>query len=174
MTELQTMLLPFYPAIKAVHVFFVAMWTFSTAVAYRYYVVPVFHQWLKNKDDKALTEKRNWTFEAFDRGVVLEHFAFPVILITGVTMVWLNQWPMNQVYWLTAKLLVVAVIFVPMEIVDYHISHWGGRKTLALEAGDQDRYERQIQFHWKFFVTTAPLIRIFTPLAFFLAVAKPF
>lgn len=174
MDQLQALLQPYYLVFKWIHVFFVAMWAFSTAVAYRYYVVPVFNQWLKDRNNPELTEKRNWTFEAFDRGVILEHVAFPVILLTGLTMLWLNDWPLDKVYWLTVKLMIVAIFFIPMEIVDYHISHFGGRKALSLAANDADRYERQIQYHWKFFRVTAPIVRIGVPAVFFLAVAKPF
>lgn len=174
MTDLQDTLSPFYPLIKTIHLLFVAMWTFSTAVAYTHYVVPVYRRWLKNKNDPALRDLRNWAFDAFDRGVILEHVAFPIILITGVAMVWLNGWPLDQVSWLTVKLVIVALIFLPMEIVDYHLSHFGGRKALALAAGDAELYERRIHFHWKFFVTSAPLIIAFAPLTYYLAVAKPF
>lgn len=174
MDTLHAALGPYYLVFKWVHLFFVAMWAFSTAVAYRYYLVPVFRAWLKDEADPQLIEKRNWVFAAFDRGAVLEHIAFPIILVTGLTMVWLNGWALDQLTWLTAKLVIVVLIFIPMEVVDYHISHFGGRKALALEADDQDRYERQIAFHWKFFVVTEKIVRIFVPLVFFLAVVKPF
>lgn len=167
-------LAPYYLVFKWVHFFFVAMWAFSTAVAYRYYVVPAFRAWLGDRTDGAKLGRRDEMIAAFDRGAVLEHIAFPVILITGVTMVWLNGWRLDELSWLTAKLAVVVLIFIPMEVVDYHISHFGGRKELALQANDLARYERQIAFHWRFFVVTEKIVRIFVPLVFFLAIVKPF
>lgn len=174
MNALHSALAPYYLEIKWVHLFFVAMWAFSTAVAYRYYVVPAFRAWLGDKSNPPLIEKRDAMIKAFDRGAVLEHIAFPIILLTGVTMVWLNGWPLDQLNWLTVKLMIVGLIFIPMEVVDYHISHFGGRKGLALAAGDVARYERQIAFHWEFFRVTEKIVRVFVPLVFFLAVVKPF
>ena len=174
MTDLFAFFQPYYLILKWVHLFFVAMWAFSTAVAYRYYLVPVFRAWLANKDDAAIIEKRNWTFKAFDRGAVLEHVAFPIILVTGLMLVWLGGWRIDELNWLAVKLLIVALIFVPMEIVDYHISHFGGRKSLSLKTNDIESYERKIQFHWLFFRVTERLVVIFVPLVFFLAVVKPF
>lgn len=174
MTVIHDLLAPYYLVFKWVHLFFVAMWAFSTAVAYRYYVVPAFMAWMAKPEDAALKERRDWSIRAFDDGVILEHIAFPVILVTGATMVWLNGWALNEVYWLTVKLAIIAVVFIPMEVVDYHISHFAGRKSLSLAAGEADRYEAQVAFHWKFFVITAKLVRIFVPLVFFLAVVKPF
>lgn len=172
--SLHDVLTPYYLVFKWVHLIFVAMWAFSTAVAYRYYVVPAFRAWLSNRSEPELIKRRDMTIRAFDRGAALEHIAFPIVLITGVVMVWLNDWPLDQLTWLTAKLLIVAVIFIPMEIVDYHISHFGGRKALAIQAGDRARYERQVAFHWKFFVVTEKIVLVFVPLVFFLAIVKPF
>lgn len=170
MAALHDALAPYYLVFKWVHLIFVAMWAFSTAVAYRYYVAPAFQAWMANRSAPELVKRRDLMIRAFDRGVVLEHIAFPFILFTGVTMVWLNGWPLDQVTWLTAKLAIVVLLFIPMEVVDYHISHFGGRKAVS----DQDRYERQIAFHWKFFVVTEKIVLIFVPLVFFLAVVKPF
>lgn len=171
---LHAALAPYYLVFKWAHLLFVAVWAFSTAVAYSYYVAPAFRAWMANKTEPELIRRRDAMIRAFDRGVVLEHVAFPGLLVTGLTMVWLNGWPLDQLNWLTAKLLIVALVFIPMEVVDYHISHLGGRKALALQADDHARYERQVGFHWLFFRVTEKLVLAFVPLVFFLAVVKPF
>lgn len=151
----------------------VAMWSFSTAVAYRNYILPAFHGWLKEPDNEARIARRNDAMERFDRGAVLEHFAFPVVLITGLLMVWTAGWDWQALNWLGVKLLIVAIVFVPMECMDYYISHGGGNKHRIRLTGDTARYERMIRFHWQFFRITTPLVVVLIPLLFYLAVAKP-
>ena len=171
--ELRTLLLPWYLQIKFVHLFMVAMWSFSTMVAFRNYMVPAFRAWRKNQEDASLIATRNDCMERFDDGAILEHVAFPVILITGPLMVWLAGWSWQEVNWLTLKLAIVLLIFIPMELVDYYISHLGGNKAKIRAAGNPQRYETMIRFHWTFFRITTPLITVFVPLLFYLAVTKP-
>ncbi|MBP6877534.1 MAG: hypothetical protein KBC34_05905 [Phenylobacterium sp.] len=174
LTALRDALAPHYLIFKWVHLLVVAMWAFSTAVAYTHYVVPAFKAWLGDRSEPELIKRRDLAIRAFDRGVVLEHVAFPTILVSGLVMVWLNQAPLDQLSWLTVKLLIVALVFIPMEVVDYHISHFGGRKALSLQAEDLPRYERQVSFHWLFFRVTDKIVVVFVPVVFFLAVVKPF
>ncbi|MDX1734690.1 MAG: hypothetical protein R3228_09990 [Halioglobus sp.] len=173
MEELRALLQPWYLHFKFVHLFMVAMWSFSTAVAYRNYILPAFHAWQRNPADEAVLAVRNRSMENFDRGAVLEHFAFPFVLLSGLAMVWLAGWNWQSVNWLTLKLAIVLVIFLPIETVDYYISHMGGNKRRIRLAGDMDRYETMVRFHWRFFRVTTPLIVVFVPLAFYLAVTKP-
>ena len=166
-------LLPYYLQIKFVHLFMVAMWAFSTAVAYRNYIVPVFRAWQAAPDDADRVAARNLAMERFDKGAVLEHVAFPLVLISGLLMVWLAGWPWQELNWLAVKLAIIGIIFVPMEAVDYYISHGGGNKRRIRHSGDMERYEAMTVFHWGFFRVTTPLVVIFIPLLFYLAVTKP-
>ena len=104
----------------------VALWAFSTAVAYRNYIVPAFRAWQREPDNPVAIARRNEFMERFDRGAVLEHVAFPFVLLSGLLMVWLAGWSWQDVNWLSLKLGIVLIIFVPVEIVDYYISHMGG------------------------------------------------
>ena len=61
----------------------VAVWAFSTAVAYRNYIVPAFRAWQREPHNAAAIARRNEFMERFDRGVVLEHIAFPLVLAGG-------------------------------------------------------------------------------------------
>lgn len=172
MEELRTLLLPWYLQIKFVHLLFVMIWSFSTAVAYSWYVRSAWLGWQHNKDDPQRLERRNWAMEQFDKGAVLEHIAFPIVLITGGTMFWLAGWGTSS-HWLMAKLLLITLIFVPMEIFDYWISHFGGSKEQWRLKGDMKRYEKLMQWHWRFFQITTPLVIIVIPIIIYLAVTKP-
>ena len=65
MEALHGALLPYYLEIKFVHLFMVAMWSFSTAVAYRNYIVPIFRAWQAAPDDPQRVAARclGWTAE---------------------------------------------------------------------------------------------------------------
>ena len=80
---LQSTFAPYYLYIKFVHVFFVMIWAWSTAVAYGWYVKGAFLNWVDNPEDTEIIKRRNYAIEQFDRGVILEHIAFPIILVTG-------------------------------------------------------------------------------------------
>ncbi len=156
-----------------VHLLAVALWAFSTAVAYMYYVAPVFRAWQRNPQDAGAVARRNEFMERFDRGVIIEHVAFPLLLATGVLMVWLAGWAWQDVNWLSLKLGIVFIIFVPIEIMDYYLSHFGGNKKKIRVAGNAERYEAMTRLHWQFFRVSTPLVIVFVPILFYLAVTKP-
>jgi hypothetical protein len=171
--ELRTLLQPWYLQIKFIHLLMVAMWSFSTAVAYRNFIVPIFRAWQADPGNIAHIANRDEAIERFDRGAILEHVAFPIVLTSGLLMVWLAEWNWHSVNWLTLKLVVILVIFLPMEAVDYHLSHFRGNKRRIRLLGDTQRYESTVRFHWRFFRITTPLVVVFIPLLFYLAITKP-
>lgn len=169
---IQSAFAPYYIYIKFVHVFFVMIWAWSTAVAYTWYVKGTFLRWEKNPNDPTLIERRNWAIEQFDKGVVMEHIAFPVILITGPILYLIGPWSLDFT-WMLVKLTVVVFIFVPMEIADYWLSHFGGNKAKLKHKQQMDKYEQAIQQHWKFLKLTTPVVMLFVPAVIFLAIVKP-
>lgn len=156
-----------------IHLLAVALWSFSTAVAYIYYVAPAFRAWERHPRDAGALARRNEFMERFDRGAIIEHVAFPLLLATGVLLVWLAGWSWREVNWLGVKLGIVLLVFVPMEIIDYYISHFGGNKRRIRHSGNPERYEAMTRFHWLFFRVSTPLVMIFVPILFYFAVAKP-
>jgi len=171
--EIRSLLLPWYLHVKFIHLLAVAVWSFSTAVAYWRYILPVFRAWEASPGDPERVAARNLAIERFDKGAILEHIAFPVALLSGLALAWLASWPWRELNWLGMKLGIILVIFLPMEIVDYYISHMGGNKRRIRRSGDTARYESMIRFHWRFFRVTTPLVVVFIPLLFYLAVTKP-
>lgn len=170
---LRETLLPYYLYVKAAHLFFVAMWMWSTAAAYAYYLVPVFKAWRRNPDDPEVVAMRNWAIERFDQGATYEHIAFPMILLTGPIMYFLAGWSTGA-GWLALKLLIVLGIFLPIEILDYHLSHLGGNKRNVRRLNDPVAYETAIHRHWLFLVLSSPLVMVFILAVVVLAVVKPF
>lgn len=166
------LLVPWYMQIKLVHLLAVMVWLFSTAVAYQNYVVPAFKAWLATPDDAGAIAARNLAIERFDKGVILEHVAFPVIMTTGPILWWLSGFDASS-DWFVLKMLIVFGIFLPIEIADYHLSHLRGNKLRHRLAGDTDAYERHILLHWRFLVTVTWPIVFFGVSVVALAVLKP-
>lgn len=163
---------PWYLQFKFLHVFFAMVWAFSTAVAYSYYVKGAFLRWEREPDNAVAVQRRNWAIEQFDRGAVMEHVAFPILMLTGPLMIWLGPWGAESV-WLMVKLAVIALVFVPMEVFDYWLAHFGGNKEKLRKRNLPEKYERAIHLHWKFLKVTTPLVMVFVPLLVWLAVVKP-
>lgn len=172
MDELRALLQPWYLQIKFIHLLFVMIWSFSTAVAYSWYVKSAWIAWQHNPDDPDRLARRNWAMEQFDKGAALEHIAFPIVLVTGGLLVWVMGWGMES-HWLMLKLTLVILVFGPIEIFDYWISHLGGSKKQWRLKGDMQRYETLMQWHWRFFRISTPLVIIVIPAIIWLAVTKP-
>ncbi|BFM15111.1 hypothetical protein R50073_12940 [Maricurvus nonylphenolicus] len=170
---IQSTLGPYYLTIKWVHLFFAITWIMSVAGAYSYFLVPVVQQWRKNPHDEGAIRMRNWAFERFDQAVVYEHTAFPMFLITGILLVLVGGWT-TSAGWLVLKLSIVFVVILPMEAVDYYISHFGGNKRRMRDRGDDVAYEKAIHHHWWFFLVTSPPVAVFALIITYLAVLKPF
>ena len=171
---LHALLAPWYLWIKALHVFAAMVWAASTAVAYAYYLKPAFRRVRFRPGDAAARAERDRLMERFDRGVVLEHVAFPVLVLTAIAMLWLRGFELGGLSFLTVKLALGVLVFVPMEIADVWLSHLGGNKARIRASGDLARYERVMDLHWLFFRITEPIIVIVVPIVVLLAVAKPF
>lgn len=166
-------LAPYYLHIKFVHLLFVAMWFWSTSVAYTYYLVPLFRAWQQNPQEIDRIHLRNWAMERFDDGAILEHIAFPIVLLTGVLLTLISGWSPDA-GWFALKLVLVVLVFLPIEIVDYHLAHFGGNKQKLRESGAIEDYEDVLRVHWKFLVLSTPIVAVSITLVVFLAITKPF
>ena len=170
---IQNTLGPFYIYIKFVHLVFVMIWLWSTAVGFAYYLVPVFKAWRRNPEDRQIIDLRNWAIERFDHGAIYEHIAFPMVIITGPLLWIIGGWtPASG--WFLLKLLIVLGFFIPIEIADYHLSHFGGNKQRLRRSGDPVAYEKGIHKHWFYLVVISPPVMVFGIVVVYLAVVKPF
>ncbi len=169
---LRLTLTPYYLYIKFVHVLFATMWIWSASTAYAYYLLPVMKAWRRNPEDPEIIPVRNWAMERFDEVVIYEHVAFPIVLITGPLLYIAAGWNAGAA-WLDLKLLIVFGVFVPIEVMDYYLSHFGGNKHKLRASGDTVAYERAVHRHWWFFLVTTPAVMIYGTLVVLLAIAKP-
>ena len=77
------------------------------------------------------------------------------------------------------KLTIVVLVFLPIEVFDYWLSHFGGNKAKirrSIPDGDSlmsTRYERAIHYHWWFLIVTTPIISIAGVTVLYLAIDKP-
>lgn len=162
-----------YLQLKFVHLTAVMVWVWSTSVAYAYYLVPVFKAWRRNPHDLEVIRLRNWVMERFDQGAIYEHIALPVVLVTGPILFWVGGFD-TSVGWLMLKLLIVIGFFIPIEIIDYHLAHFGDAKHRYRARGDWVGYERAVHRHWWFLLVTSPLVMTAGVFVLFLAITKPF
>lgn len=162
-----------YLQLKFLHLTAVMVWVWSTSVAYAFYLVPVFKAWRRNPTDVEIIRLRNWVMERFDQGASYEHIALVVVLLTGPLLFWAGGFNAG-VGWLMLKLLIVFGLFVPIELVDLHLAHFGGAKQRFRAAGDWEGYERALHRHWWFLLVTSPTVMISGVFVLYLAIAKPF
>lgn len=172
MHTLHNLLAPWYIEIRFVHLLAVMAWIWSTSVAYVYYLVPAFKAWRRHPDDSGVIAIRDWVMDRFDRGAIIEHIAFPVVMISGPLLFVAGGWDTSAT-WLMLKLLIVFGLFLPIEVMDYHLSHFGGNKMKVLAHAGPAAREAKVHQHWLFLVVTTPLIVVFAMAVVFLAVLKP-
>ena len=172
--EIRTLLGPYYHYIKAVHVIAAALWAFSTAVAWVFYLKPALGRAARAPGDREARARRDLYLELFDRGAIVEHVALGVLVVTALAMIWLGRVDLTRWSFVTAKLWIGVVVIVPMEAIDIYLSHLGGNKARIRRTGDMARYERMVRHHTTFLRVTEPIVVVLVPLLFVLAVAKPF
>ena len=164
---------PYYLQLKFVHLLFVAMWFWSTSVAYSYYLVPLFRAWQSNPAEPDRVALRNWAMERFDDGAILEHVAFPVVLVTGLALMLVTGYT-PAAGWFAMKLCFVVLIFIPIEVMDYYLAHFGGNKEHIRTSGNLADYEPAIRRHWLFLVISTPVVIVTISYTLYLAIVKPF
>jgi len=172
--ELQTAIAPFYLYIKTLHVLSAAVWSFSTAVAWVYYLKPALLAARARPEDPARRARRDDFMDRFDRGAAFEHYAFALLIVTALLMLWLGNADLTRWNFLTAKVWLGVLVILPMEAFDIYLAHLGGNKARVRATGDTERYERVMAWHWTFFRITEPIVVVLVPTMFFLAIAKPF
>ncbi len=142
-------------------------------MAYTFYLVPLFRAWQQNPEQIDKIHLRNWAMERFDDGAIFEHIAFPIVLITGLLLMTIGGWSPNF-GWFALKLVLVVLVFLPIEILDYHLAHFGGNKEKIRNSGQIEAYEPVIRRHWLFLVISTPIVVVSITLVVYLAITKPF
>ena len=144
----------------------------SAVGAYVYYFRTTLFAAKKDPHNMELQRRLIWAYEQFDKTVVLEHIAFPVVLITGLLMFFMAGWSIDS-QWLLIKLVIVIGFFIPLEILDVWISHVLGPRISKHRESDVDGWNQGRALHWKFLKIVSPWVGITIPLVIFLTVVKP-
>ena len=165
---------PSYFYIQAIHVLAAAIWSFSTSVAYAYYLKPTLRSAARHPDDPAIRARRDEFMERFDRGAAFEHVAFAILVITALLMIWIRDVDLMRWNFIPFMFWVGVVVIVPMEAFDIWLSHLGGNKRKLRLAGDEEAYERAMQWHMTFLRVTEPIVIVLVPTMFVVAIVKPF
>ncbi|MDH4017529.1 MAG: hypothetical protein OEV20_09325 [Actinomycetota bacterium] len=130
----------------------------------------------KRPEDGELLRRERWVRRQFNLVVALEHLAFATLVVTGLMLMESVDWAYAGQSWLGWKLLLVFVIFIPMELLDVILSAWFGRAMKPdPEAADSDAstYARAARVQDLFLRATIPPVMIGIPVALYLAVVKP-
>jgi hypothetical protein len=172
--EMRAAVGPYYLYIKAIHVFSAGLWSFSTAVAWAFYLKPALLAARRNPEDPVLRGRRDELMRRFDKGAAIEHVAFGFLVLTALLMVWIGRVDLGQWSTITVLLWIGILVILPMEAFDIYLSHLGGNKTRLRALGDTEGYERAMDWHWKFLRITEPLVIVLVPTMFLVAIVKPF
>ncbi|WP_317931958.1 DUF2269 family protein [Halioxenophilus sp. WMMB6] len=161
-----------YGYVKFFHIFFMAMWAMSAVGAYIFYLRATIFEVRDNPENEELKKRLVWAYEQFDKTVILEHIAFPLLLITGAILYYLGGWSLAQ-HWLLVKLVIVIGFFIPLELLDIWISHILGPRITRRRNEFPDEWNSGRALHLKFLLKSSPMIRITVPIVILLAAAKP-
>lgn len=174
MDVLHGWLSPFFLQIKFVHLLSVMIWLWSASIAYSFLLVTAWKEWRKDPANRELRGRRDWVFFHYERGLVLEHSAMVVTLITGPLLIWLGDMDVLAMRWMLIKVVIVVIVLVPLEIMDSWLAHFGGNKRGLKEKGVSDeKFEEYMQLNWLFLKQSAPIAVLAILITLYLAVVKP-
>ena len=172
LSEIHDWLAPHYLTLKFIHLFFVMLWGFS-AIGGFWYLIVANREYAKNRNDEEMRRRKEWAQWHFNNVVVLEHIAFPLVILTGVTLFWVSDWPLDG-NWLFWKLVVVLGIFIPMEVMDTWLSHWHSPRAMREREANPQGYRAATRLHNRFLDISSWVVLFLVPGVIYLAVVKPF
>ena len=130
-----------------------------------------------------MKEKTNWKRIIYIIGVIslvigfLDPLEGSVVIAFGSFLIAISTYLTKDRHWkifFASLIMIIVGVFLPVEICDYYLSHFGGNKHRVRQSGDEVAYEKAMQQHWMFFLITSPPVVIFGLIIVFLAVTKPF
>lgn len=112
-----------YSLLKLIHLGSLILW-----------LGPAFGSWLVLKAIDSGHSYTNTTAakvsRAFFLTITLEHIAFVLLLVSGAVMA--LKYGLFETTWLQQKILIIAVIVIPLEIIDIFVGNW-----VALKASEK-------------------------------------
>ena len=113
-----------------------------------------------------------WVWRSFLKLMWWEHGAFIALLISGVGLISTIGYPLSTP-WLKWKLILVAGILVPIEIIDSYFAHYRLPKIYEKNHGLVKNEMASIRRYHAFTRLMIPLFLILIPLIFYFAIFKP-
>ncbi|MDP6376155.1 MAG: hypothetical protein QF921_12960 [Pseudomonadales bacterium] len=158
--------------IKFIHVFFAFLWGLAVPPAYTVYVRRAINDYQGEPSNAELERRMWWSWDQVDKLIILEHIAWPVLIITGPLMFLASGWTLEST-WIMLKLSIIVIIYVPLEAYDIWFSHYYSARAEARKEEDPEGYKKMRGDQLKFFRFVSPVVRITIPLLWFLAIVKP-
>ncbi len=158
--------------IKFIHVFFAFLWGMAVPPAFAVYVARAMKDSNADPENGELERRMWWSWDQIDKLIILEHIAWPILLITGPMMFLASGWSLTDP-WIVMKLSLIIVIYIPLEAYDIWFSHYYAARAEARKLEDPEGYKKMRADQLKFFKIVSPTIRITLPMIWFLAIVKP-
>ena len=158
--------------IKFIHVFFAFLWGMAVPPAFMVYVGRAIRDYRADPTNAELERRMWWSWDQIDKLIVVEHVAWPVLLITGPLLFLASGWTLGST-WIILKLAIIIIIYIPMEAYDIWFSHYYAAYAEARKEEDPEGYKKMRADQIKFFKIVSPIVRITIPLLWFLAIVKP-
>ncbi len=162
-----------YLIIKFFHVIFVMLWAGSAIGAFWFVLVARKERMDSGNENEELIRRDDWVRHHFNHVLKIEHIAFPLVIATGLAMVFLANWDMGT-GWLFWKLGIVVLIIIPMEIIDTWLSHFYVPPTISNKQHSMTAYNKAIRVQEFFLKIATPTVAITIPVIMFLAITKPY
>lgn len=173
MDWLRELFAEWYIYIKFIHIFFAFLWGLSAPAAFIFYCRTTRAEMQRDPANQEIRRRYIWAMDQFDKVVVLEHIAWPMLLITGPMLYYAGGWGLDS-WWLTVKLAIILFFYFPVEIYDVWIAHHHAPPIAARAAQEPKAYDEMRELHWRFIQRVTWGVRLTVPLMYFLAIVKPF
>ena len=132
------------------HLIAAIMWIGPALGAWSYVLQ---NQLWKKKEPGPLDAIDDWVLSEFLRVVTLEHFAFILLVTTGILRAHGLGLTGGHVvgpgapYWLSLKLWVVALVIIPFEFFDVWLAHWVIPDKMAERQANPEAFKKALRRH---------------------------
>ena len=162
-----------YLIVKFFHVISVMLWAGSAIGAFWFILVARRERMKSANRNEELVRRDDWVRHHFNNILKIEHIAFPLVITTGVALIFLANWDIST-GWLYWKLGIVVLIIIPMEIIDTWLSHFYVPPTISNKQQNPTAYNKAIVVQENFLKIATPTVAITIPTIMYMAITKPF
>lgn len=160
------------PLLRFVHVAAFLVWA-GPAMGASWFVYAAAWARRHEREDEELLRRERWVRRQFNFVVAAEHLGFGVLVVSGMMLAETTDWAYAGQSWFAWKLVLVFLIFVPMELLDVVLSAWLQRLMKPGSPLDPAAYARAARVQDLFLRATIPPVLIGIPVVLYLAVVKP-